>query len=65
MEYRNLGNSGLKVSAVGLGSNNFGWWADEAASIPVVHQAIELGINFIDTADVYDRGHSEEYIGNA
>ncbi len=65
MEYRNLGNSGLKVSAVGLGGNNFGWWADEAASIPVVHQAIELGINFIDTADVYDRGHSEEYIGNA
>ncbi len=65
MEYRNLDNSGLKVSAVGLGGNNFGWWADEAASIPVIHRAIELGINFIDTADVYDRGHSEEYIGKA
>jgi aryl-alcohol dehydrogenase-like predicted oxidoreductase len=65
MEYRKLGNSGLKVSEVGLGGNNFGWWADEQASIPVVHAAIDLGINFIDTADIYDRGHSEEYIGVA
>ena len=65
MEYRRLGNSGLKVSEVGLGGNNFGWWADEQASIPVVHAAIDLGINFIDTADIYDRGHSEEYVGEA
>ncbi len=65
MEYRRLGNSGLKVSEVGLGGNNFGWWADEATSIPVIHHAIDLGINFIDTADVYDRGHSEEFIGRA
>jgi len=65
MEYRKLGNSGLKVSEVGLGGNNFGWWADEQASIPVVHAAIDLGINFIDTADIYDQGHSEEYIGEA
>lgn len=65
MEYRKLGSSGLKVSEVGLGGNNFGWWADEQASIPVVHAAIDLGINFIDTADIYDRGHSEEYVGKA
>jgi aryl-alcohol dehydrogenase-like predicted oxidoreductase len=65
MEYRRLGNSGLKVSAVGLGGNNFGWWADEQSSIPVIHHAIDLGVNFIDTADVYARGQSEEFIGKA
>jgi len=63
MEFRRLGNSGLKVSEIGLGGNNFCWWADEAASAAVINGAIENGINFIDTADVYDRGHSEEYIG--
>ena len=65
MEYRRLGNSGLKVSAVGLGGNNFGWWADEQTSIPVIHHAIDAGINFLDTADVYARGQSEEFIGKA
>jgi aryl-alcohol dehydrogenase-like predicted oxidoreductase len=65
MEYRNLGNSGLKVSEVGLGGNNFGWWADEATSAVVINSALEAGINFIDTADVYDHGHSEEYIGRS
>lgn len=65
MEYRRLGNSGLKVSAVGLGGNNFGWWADEQVSIPVIHHAIDLGVNFIDTADVYARGQSEEFVGKA
>jgi len=65
MEYRNLGRSGLSVSQIGLGGNNFGWWADEEASIPVIHHAIDTGVNFIDTADIYDRGHSEEYIGKA
>lgn len=65
MEYRRLGNSGLKVSAIGLGGNNFGWWADEQTSITVIDHAIEKGINFIDTADVYDRGHSEEFVGKA
>jgi aryl-alcohol dehydrogenase-like predicted oxidoreductase len=63
MEFRRLGNSGLKVSEVGLGGNNFGWWADEPTSAVVINHAIDAGINFIDTADVYDRGHSEEYIG--
>ena len=63
MEYRNLGNSGLKVSVLGLGANNFGWWIDEQHSTAVINHALELGINFIDTADVYGEGRSEEYIG--
>lgn len=65
MEFRKLGNSGLKVSEVGLGGNNFGWWVDEQTSAVVINCAIDAGINFIDTADVYDQGHSEEYIGRA
>jgi aryl-alcohol dehydrogenase-like predicted oxidoreductase len=64
MEYRNLGNSGLKVSVLGLGGNNFGWWIDEQRSIAVINHALELGINFIDTADWYDNGRSEENIGS-
>ncbi len=65
MEYRKLGKSGVKVSAIGLGGANFGWWADEQTSIAVVNQALDLGINFIDTADMYDRGRSEEFVGKA
>ena len=65
MEYRNLGSSGLKISEIGLGGNNFGWWADEQTSVSVINHAIDMGVNFIDTADVYDRGHSEEFIGQA
>ncbi|MDP2919531.1 MAG: aldo/keto reductase [Dehalococcoidia bacterium] len=65
MEFRKLGNSGLKVSAVGLGGNNFGWWADEQTSITVIDHALEKGINFIDTADIYDRGRSEDFVGKA
>ena len=63
MEYRNLGASGLKVSVLGLGGNNFGWWVDEQRSAAVINHALALGINFIDTADLYDKGRSEEYIG--
>ena len=63
MEFRRLGNSGMKVSEIGLGGNNFGWWADEQTSAVVINSAIDAGINFIDTADVYDQGHSEEFIG--
>ena len=55
MEYRNLGSSGLKISEIGLGGNNFGWWADEQTSVSVINHAIDMGVNFIDTADVYDR----------
>jgi aryl-alcohol dehydrogenase-like predicted oxidoreductase len=65
MEYRKLGNSGLNVSAIGLGANTFGWVIDEQASIAVIHQALEQGINYIDTADIYDRGRSEEFVGEA
>lgn len=65
MEYRQLGPSGLQVSAVGLGTNNFGGRVDEERSIAVVRQAIEEGINFIDTANSYGRGLSEERIGKA
>jgi len=65
MQYRNLGNSGLKVSALGLGGNTFGWWVDEKNSALVINKALELGINYIDTADMYDRGRSEEFIGKA
>lgn len=65
MEYRNLGRSGLKVSAMSLGCNAFGGRADEATSIAVVHKALDLGINLIDTADIYVNGESERIIGLA
>ena len=65
MEYRKLGNSGLKVSEIGLGTNTFGRRADEQTSLAIVNQAFELGINYIDTANTYDRGTSEEIVGKA
>lgn len=65
MEYRNLGRSGLKVSAIGLGTHYFGWLHDEATSRAVLDHALDLGISFIDTADVYDMGRSEEFVGRA
>jgi aryl-alcohol dehydrogenase-like predicted oxidoreductase len=64
MELRALGNSGLRVSLVGLGCNNFGTWADFEASQRVVHKALDLGITLFDTADIYgNRGGSEEFLG--
>ncbi len=64
MEQRNLGNSGLIVSAVGLGCNNFGGRLDLAATRAVVHQALDLGVTLFDTADTYGPdGASEEYLG--
>jgi aryl-alcohol dehydrogenase-like predicted oxidoreductase len=66
LELRNLGRSGLIVSAVGLGCNNFGGRIDMAATQAVVHKALDVGINFFDTSDTYgDRGASEEYLGRA
>ncbi len=65
MEYRRLGNSGLKVSAVGLGGNNFGARANQEVSISVINHALELGINFIDTAALYAQGRSEELVSQA
>ncbi len=65
MKYRNLGNSGLRVSEIGLGTNTFGQAADELASLAIVNRAIEIGINYIDTADMYAQGRSEELVGKA
>ncbi|HLH77288.1 MAG TPA: aldo/keto reductase [Candidatus Binataceae bacterium] len=65
MEYRNLGNSGLKVSVVGIGCNNFGGRADFAQTRAVVEQALTEGITLFDTADVYGNQKSEELLGQA
>lgn len=51
MEYRNLCNSGLKVSLVGLGCNNLGRQVDAAGTVPLVNKCVELGVNFFDCAD--------------
>ena len=64
MELRKLGNSGLQVSVVGLGCNNFGMKIDLEASRKVVDQALELGVTLFDTADIYGkRGSSETFLG--
>ena len=65
MDYRNLGKSGLQVSAIGLGTNNFGKRLDAQRTAAVVDQALDAGINFLDTANAYSAGLSEEYIGKA
>lgn len=65
MRYNRLGNSGLQVSVVGLGGNTFGRYVDAAGTARIVHRALELGINFFDTADVYSAGVSEQYLGQA
>lgn len=64
MEYRNLGNSGLKVSVVGLGCNNFGMKCDLEQTRAVVHRALDEGVTLLDTADIYgNRGGSEDLLG--
>jgi aryl-alcohol dehydrogenase-like predicted oxidoreductase len=73
MEYKHLGRSGLRVSRLALGTMNFGWMTDEAASFAIMDEALEQGINLFDTADVYggpqspdmERGYgtSEEIVG--
>lgn len=65
MEYRYLGRSGLQVSAIGLGTNNFGGRLDAAASAVVINHALDMGINMIDTSNSYGGTYSEEYIGRA
>ena len=66
MEYRNLGRSGLQVSTIGLGCNNFGMRADKDQSAAVVQKALDSGITFFDTADIYGGGgRSEEFLGAA
>jgi aryl-alcohol dehydrogenase-like predicted oxidoreductase len=63
MEKRTIGS--LEVSVVGLGCNNFGWRIDAQATARVVDAALDAGINFLDTADVYGNGQSEEFLGQA
>jgi aryl-alcohol dehydrogenase-like predicted oxidoreductase len=65
MQIRNLGGSGLRVSAVGLGCNNFGQRTDLETSRKVIHKAIDLGVTLFDTADIYaGRGGSETVLGD-
>ena len=68
MKQRTLGNQGLTVSAMGLGCmgmSEFYGQSDDKESIATVHHALDLGINFLDTADMYGRGHNEELVGRA
>ncbi|MEJ2264655.1 MAG: aldo/keto reductase [Anaerolineales bacterium] len=71
MEYINLGQTGLKVSRICLGTMTYGtsqwrdWVLDEEESRPFIQRALEMGINFFDTADMYSRGVSEEVLGRA
>src|SRR5262245_48923353 len=66
METKPLGRSGLRVSVVGLGCNNFGQRCDQAQTRAVVAKALDLGVTLFDTADVYGGGGiSEEYLGKA
>ena len=65
MHYRRLGQSGLQVSVIGLGTNQFGGKVDETGVKNIMDTAIDAGINLIDTADIYQGGRSEETIGKA
>jgi aryl-alcohol dehydrogenase-like predicted oxidoreductase len=67
MDYRTLGHTGVQVSPLCLGAMMFGAWGntDHEDSIRIIHTALDAGINFVDTADVYSRGESEEIVGKA
>jgi aryl-alcohol dehydrogenase-like predicted oxidoreductase len=70
MKQRKLGVNGPAVSAIGLGCmgmspSTYGSAADEAASIRVIHRALDLGVTFLDTAEIYGAGHNEELVGRA
>ena len=67
MDYRPLGRTGVQVSPLCLGTMMFGPWGnnDHADSIRIIHRALDAGINFVDTADVYSDGVSEEIVGKA
>jgi len=67
MELRTLGRTGVKVSPLCLGAMMFGAWGnpDHEDSVRIIHAAFDAGVNFIDTADVYSRGESEEIVGKA
>ncbi|BDG61011.1 aldo/keto reductase [Caldinitratiruptor microaerophilus] len=65
MEYRRLGRSGLKVSVLSVGTMTFGEKVEEPTAIRIIHQALDAGVNVIDTADVYAGGESERIVGRA
>ena len=67
MEYRKLGRTGVSVSPLCLGTMMFGRWGnpDRADSVRIIHRALDAGINFVDTADVYSEGESERIVGEA
>lgn len=65
MQYRNLGRTGVKVSPVCLGTMMFGGQTSQPDSISIIHKALEAGINFIDTADIYNAGESEVVVGRS
>jgi aryl-alcohol dehydrogenase-like predicted oxidoreductase len=67
IEHRKLGSTGVSVSPLCLGAMMFGAWGntDHEDSVRIIHRALDAGINFIDTADVYSRGESEEIVGKA
>ncbi|MGH3513527.1 MAG: aldo/keto reductase [Pseudonocardiaceae bacterium] len=67
MDYRSLGSTGMQVSPLCLGAMMFGAWGepDHQTSIGIIHRALDAGINFIDTADVYSQGESEVIVGKA
>ncbi|MCH7660410.1 MAG: aldo/keto reductase, partial [Euryarchaeota archaeon] len=71
MEYTTLGSTGMRVSRICLGCMSFGdpdwreWVLEEQASREIIDRAIDLGINFFDTANMYSRGESERILGNA
>ena len=65
MEYRRLGHAGLQVSAIGLGGTTFGTQVDSAQSTRIIHQALDMGVNFIDASAAYGRGASQEVVGKA
>jgi aryl-alcohol dehydrogenase-like predicted oxidoreductase len=67
MDYRPLGRTGVQVSKLCLGTMMFGAWGntDHDDSIRIIHRALDAGVNFVDTADVYSAGESEEIVGNA
>ncbi len=65
MNYRQLGNSGLRVSVIGLGTNQFGGKVDQSGVNDIIDGCLDLGINLIDTADIYQSGRSEETLGFA
>ena len=65
MEYQSLGRTGVQVSPLCLGGMLFGEQTDEAEALAIIDRALDAGLNFLDTANIYNRGRSEEIIGRA